>query len=309
MRAVPVVVVFTRFDLIVSAESGSHGRARTNALTQHKGLGRSLFPREDVPAEIVSVNRQYRDLIGNLAVTTDRLIMGARVPSSARPRQSAPGAKPRIAPVPLVWSVALRVSQDISIQASIEVGRKKYWSNLRSSQDFADKHLKTCVSIIHTDIVEVWNLNDKSKYLSSTEFKEKMSHIVKDLADSTGGVSSSPGSRGSGENFAEWLYKPYQDSQENVQCVMGYIVGLTVILDGIFRATPGRLSVTDVQSAMNGYIRSGRKNIIHGDIRSFVRETFEFEIKSSVPRDLILEKIIDLIKQYCVPLSKIVDVE
>jgi len=46
--------------------------------------------------------------------------MGARAPLSASVRSSALGAKPRIGPVPLVWSVALRVSQDISIQASIE---------------------------------------------------------------------------------------------------------------------------------------------------------------------------------------------
>ena len=61
---------------------------------------------------------QYGALINNLIVTTDRFIMGSRTAPSSR--SSSQGAKPRIAPAPLAWSVALRASRDITIQASIE---------------------------------------------------------------------------------------------------------------------------------------------------------------------------------------------
>ena len=61
---------------------------------------------------------QYSALINNLTVTTDRFIMGSRAAPSSR--SSSQGAKSRIAPAPLTWSVAQRASQDISIQASIE---------------------------------------------------------------------------------------------------------------------------------------------------------------------------------------------
>ena len=57
-------------------------------------------------------------LINNLIQTSDRFIMGSRTASSSR--SSSEGVKPRIAPAPLVWSVALRASPDITIQASIE---------------------------------------------------------------------------------------------------------------------------------------------------------------------------------------------
>ena len=91
-------------------------------------------------------------------------------------------------------------------------------------------------------------------------------------------------------------------SQENVRCVMGYIVDLTVILDDIFRIAAGNVSASDVQSATDRHIRSGRRDRIHRDIGSFVTETFA--IRFTVPqRDLVLEKIIDLIRQYCVPPS------
>jgi hypothetical protein len=90
---------------------------------------------------------------------------------------------------------------------------------------------------------------------------------------------------------------------ENVRCVMGYIVDLTVILDDIFRMTAGNVSVHDVQMAMDRHVSSGSRDGIHGDISNFV-ETFKS--RSTVPqRDLALEKIIDLIRRYCVPLPTV----
>jgi hypothetical protein len=67
---------------------------------------------------LFAVRPQYGGLINNLIVTTDRFIMGSRTAPSSR--SSSQEAKPRIAPAPLAWSVALRASRDITIQASIE---------------------------------------------------------------------------------------------------------------------------------------------------------------------------------------------
>src|SRR6267154_2894126 len=145
-ESVPAVVAFTKSDLafphISGSESGHYqyqDRTRTRAYAQCEQLCRSLFRREarDVPAELVSgayfyslsgmcldviicfaVIPQYGALINNLIVTTDRFIMGSRTAPSSR--SSSQGAKPRITPAPLAWSVALRASRDITIQASIE---------------------------------------------------------------------------------------------------------------------------------------------------------------------------------------------
>ena len=38
-----------------------------------------------------------------------------------------------------------------------------YWQNLWSNANFVDNSLKNCVNIIHDDIVEIWNLNDKTR--------------------------------------------------------------------------------------------------------------------------------------------------
>ena len=89
-------------------------------------------------------------------------------------------------------------------------------------------------------------------------------------------------------------------SQENVQCVMGYIIDLTVILNDIFRvvSVSGNVLDSDVQSATDRHVSSGLRDRIHWEIRSFVTETFA--IGFSVPqRDLILERITELIQRYC----------
>ncbi|KAI9456381.1 hypothetical protein BJY52DRAFT_1417161 [Lactarius psammicola] len=311
LRSVPVVVVFTKFDVVVSqvrldgptGEPQHHERARARAHRMYEDSCRRIFHKDprDVPAEIVSENSRFVDLLDNLIVTTDRFVTDSRAPSA---RSSGQGAKQRVGAVPLAWSAALRVNHDIIIQASIEVGRNRYWRSLWSSLDFADQTLKNCVNIIHVDIVEIWNLNDKTRYLSSDRFKAKMSHLVKDLAGSANATSgpSSPNPTRAGNDYADWVHDVYRDSQENVRCVMGYIVDLTVILDGIFRTAASDMSPNHTLQVFERHVKSGHRDAIHRDIRSFITEAFE--IRSFVPqKDLVLEKIIDLIKQFCVPPS------
>ena len=36
-----------------------------------------------------------------------------------------------------------------------------YWRTLRNNRDFVYQKLRDCVTIIHFDIVEIWNLNDE----------------------------------------------------------------------------------------------------------------------------------------------------
>jgi len=81
---------------------------------------------------------------------------------------------------------------------------------------------------------------------------------------------------------------------------MGYIVDLTVILDDLFRTTGADVSENDAELAIDSVVKSHLKDRIHRDICNFVTEASA--IRSTVPqKDLVLEKIIDLIRQYGVP--------
>ena len=80
---------------------------------------------------------------------------------------------------------------------------------------------------------------------------------------------------------------------------MGYIVNLMAILDAIFSTTSGDISRKDILRVMEAHINSADyKKGIHHDIRKFVT-TFADKF-CVLPKDSILEKIIDLIQKFCV---------
>jgi hypothetical protein len=85
---------------------------------------------------------------------------------------------------------------------------------------------------------------------------------------------------------------------------MGYIVDLTVILDGIFRVAAGDMSSKSARQVLEMHVRSGVRSAIHRAIRSFVAEAFATRF-AVLHKDLVLEKIIYLIKLFCVPPAEI----
>jgi hypothetical protein len=101
-------------------------------------------------------------------------------------------------------------------------------------------------------------------------------------------------------SVANWLLSLLHISPENVRCVMGYIINLTVILDEILRTTGGKVTENGTLRVMGTHVRSGRRDSIHEDIRGFVTETFS--MRSIIPeKDLVLERIVSLIKKNCAP--------
>lgn len=96
-------------------------------------------------------------------------------------------------------------------------------------------------------------------------------------------------------------------SPENVQCLMGYIVDLNVILNDICRAITGIVSAKYAQQVMDRHVNSGHRDAIHRDIRNFVAGTFA-DKPSVLQGDVVLEEIVELIRRYCVPLSPTVNV-
>ncbi|KAI0285731.1 hypothetical protein BC826DRAFT_1050507 [Russula brevipes] len=255
---VPVVLVATKFDLVVSqvpadiaGDAARHyENARARARATYKRTCRSLLPSnlKDVPAEAVSTDPRFSDLIHR--------------------------GNPQISPVPLVWSIAQRIIHNLIIQASIEL-----------------------CGVIHVDIVDVWNLRDRDGYLRGREFKTKMSNLVKDSAELLPTGASPSYATVPALMTGGWATNSYQNSAEHIRYIMGYIVDLTVILHRFFISAHD-VSTSEVQATMNLHVRSGLREQIHGDIHRFVT------VLASLPHhgnDLAMEKIIDLIRQFCVP--------
>jgi hypothetical protein len=89
-------------------------------------------------------------------------------------------------------------------------------------------------------------------------------------------------------------------SHENICLVVGYIVDLTLILCGVF-ISPGSVSPSQVQSVMNDFAIS-HKASIHDEICRFIRAVPGFGYRDN---DVVMEKIIDLIRQNCDPAAHI----
>jgi len=79
--------------------------------------------------------------------------------------------------------------------------------------------------------------------------------------------------------------------------MMGYIVDLTVILHWLFISARD-VSANKVHEAMVYHINSGLRKDIHQDISRYVTGDAYWAYRGS---DLFMEKIIDLIRQSCVP--------
>ena len=78
---------------------------------------------------------------------------------------------------------------------------------------------------------------------------------------------------------------------------MGYIVDLTIVLSGVFESTSD-VSPGSVQLVIKDLVNSGRKTRVHTEICNFVRATSAF--MSYHGHDLIMERIVDLVVQFCV---------
>jgi hypothetical protein len=84
-------------------------------------------------------------------------------------------------------------------------------------------------------------------------------------------------------------------SNENICLVVGYIVDLTLILCRVFRSS-SNVSPNEVQSAMNDFADTRLKASIHSEISRFIRTVPRFNYHDN---DVVMEKIIDLIRQNC----------
>jgi hypothetical protein len=124
---VPLVIVFTKFDLIVPNVSTSRN--------DYEECCRSLFGK--VPAGIVSsiysfvcvsykgcltplfpAQPKFRNLINKLVATTDDAIIAH--PRNISASSEAQRTQLRLSPVSLAWSVSQRASRDINVQAAVE---------------------------------------------------------------------------------------------------------------------------------------------------------------------------------------------
>ncbi|KAG6853060.1 hypothetical protein C0991_007171 [Blastosporella zonata] len=331
---VPVIAVFTKYDLLVVHETrllkrvdraGKSKEAISKLIEQNATTILNemcmepfdKFVEMKVPHVTVSTEYGYETRLSDLIQVTYEHVRDHLVDAS------------------VVTAMAQRVNPRVNIQASIAVGRRKYWERLATSVNFPGKKLQQCLEVIHTDIIAVWQFDDPHGYLASNYFKALMSNIVAAEGDETkhpngpaknliAGISLIAGIAGivsavSGPAapivipiaasfvLAKWAYDVYQQTTIVLRLLMAYIIDLTLILQNIFwlqaLCGPGQpLSRRIIKAAARAYYESNTKQTI-----SFKIDKHLEEASLHVGPDTTLNTIVELIESFTIDSAEMLE--
>ncbi|KAG2753105.1 hypothetical protein P692DRAFT_20951368 [Suillus brevipes Sb2] len=286
---IPIIVAFTKFDEFVdkleldAMESDESDEAALEALkidTLNKLCIQPLKEAagKDILHTVVSTKEDYESTIRQLIDLTTTNVEKYVTSEAA-----------------LTMMIAQRVDIGLKVKASIAIGKKRYWRGIGSSMNFTGFTMLDCLSVIHKDIIDVWNFAD-SRHLNSDQFKalilkdldnadlphtgeafdfglSVVSKITAILASLAGPLAPVIMSVAAGVVLIKWVYDTYQRTAIVLQRIMTYIVDLTCIMQILFLlASTGPISPRVIKIAFKAYEEAGKSNV-HSAIQSHVSVT------------------------------------
>ncbi|KAJ7241581.1 hypothetical protein C8J57DRAFT_1477698 [Mycena rebaudengoi] len=211
-----------------------------------------------------------------------------------------------------VWiemAIAQRSNAQASIDASIRVGRKRYWRDL-ISYIFLGFTMRSVLEVLQKDIVNVWNMHDPEKHLKKPEFLALLSALVEDLSDeatnnypltekAVQAIIENPaaiviaGPTAAFVLFAEWVRGAYKKTKSSGRCLVAFIVDLTLTMDTLFYLVLSRgqtpIKIALVNSVL--LIYNSRKAPVDASIKAWVDRWGTF---GHLDADIVIKKITDL---------------
>ncbi|KAJ7729013.1 hypothetical protein B0H16DRAFT_1428359, partial [Mycena metata] len=264
---VPIVIVFTKFDKTVNKikrklpKTVDRDKVARDAAKDkfQKDYAESLSTLPaSVPHVEVSKHIDFKGTLDRLVDLTEKEVKGA---------------------MSYVWASSQCPSADLKIKASIQIGKKKYWSGLSRSLNIPGRSLSKWLDVVLRDLVSCWGFDDPQGLLKSNLFKTKMTTLQEDLLDDEsstfpkiplGAVATVAGivsgvippaapfaiPIAAGLVFAAWVYKVYlttyeplasshqmfmsRRSPQVLRGLMGYIIDLTIVMQSLFWLTRAR---------------------------------------------------------------------
>ncbi|KAJ7321941.1 hypothetical protein DFH08DRAFT_888956 [Mycena albidolilacea] len=315
---VPIVVVFTKFDNPVNKIKRSLPKSNTyrDAIARDRAKQRFYEEHVDslatiaqsIPRVEVSVRSGFKETLDLLVDLTEKEVKGI---------------------ISYIWASSQCPNADLKINASIQIGRQRYWKGLSTTLNLPGQSLTKWLNVVLRDIVSCWGFDDPHGLLVSNHFKKKITALQSDLVDDDGipfpkttlgatatvaGVISGlipPAAPfalpiAAGLIFAAWVYKAYLTTPQVLRGLMGYIVDLTVVMQSIFWLTQARaqkiggsnptatvpLSARLVELALTAYATDNHSRTVHEKIRLFVKR------KVALKPDLVLDHVVELIKTH-----------
>ncbi|KAI9464867.1 hypothetical protein HD554DRAFT_2174933 [Boletus coccyginus] len=320
----PVVVVFTKYDLLVRSkqleeeeeedydmdEETLRETSKVNASKAFAVCVRSLDNSTaglKIPTPPYIVSQGYQESIASLVDMT-RKIVHERLKGDAW----------------VTWAIAQRASLPVKIEACVDKGMNSYYHALAGSIPGAGNMLLWhCIAQVHQDIITCWNFKDEDKILGGTEFKQLMLYLVQDLQTrsptttpppsldviahfvslvkaSTIPIAPPVAILGLAYFFVKWVSEAVlQNAPEVERLFMAYTIDLIAVLKSLFDFTlkPDLIGTTNwevLKEAFEDYERSQKRKEIHDACRSLYernnrvlsREKFRQTIKNLLDTSL-----------------------
>ncbi|KAJ7661139.1 hypothetical protein B0H17DRAFT_1337259 [Mycena rosella] len=317
---VPIVVVFTKLDKPVNKIKRKLPKTPDQDAIARKTAKETFWAdyaqsmstlSERIPRVEVSVKLGFRDTLDRLVELTEKEVKGT---------------------LSYIWASSQCPNVDLKIEASIQIGRKKYWRGLSTSLNLPGHSLAKWLDVVLRDIVFCWGFDDPQGLLTSNLFKKKMTALQEDLLDddsnpfpkiTLGATATAAGiisglippaapfaiPIAAGLVFAAWVYKVYLTTPQVLRGLMGYIVDLTIVMQSLFWLIRARaqavseagggdpvatipLSKRLVELAFTAYATDEHSRTVHDALRQFVKRTV------ALKPDIVLEHIVEIITSH-----------
>jgi hypothetical protein len=297
---IPVIVVFTKYDLLVVEHlqaCKSLPNRKAEALKRAKNAFSGVTNNLNVPFVAVSLKKQF--------IKTTLLELTEVTRKHLRDVEGSLWA---------LWATAQQINAQQKVELSISEGFKKYWRDLGENVFFQGHPLGDCIARIHDDILKVWNFNDPLKLLSGAEFLEGMITLIEPLRDVqvienqqpsgiaglAANVVTVAGAIGSGLILPalgtiigtvafQFLLGKYQQGASTATYLAAYIVDLTLVLHELSVAAtsnpPRTLSIDLVKDALATYKLGSAK--IHAQVKEVAFSPKPDERVAKVIRDAL----------------------
>lgn len=324
---IPVVVVLTKYDMLLdrverTLDNSAFKRLSKDAFKKlvKKKADAELkdicirplqkFAGRHIPHVAISTKGRHKETLAPLIQMTENLVRQHLVPEAS-----------------VMTSIAQRVDPGLKLNASIEVGKRRYWKVLASSAAFKNRVIQDCLNVLHIDIVAVWNFHDPHRYLHSKEFRILIANMVDKLDDEPTGpaqtiaiglpmvgtiagiVSTLAGPAApivvpiaASILLALWVRDVYKTSHTVLRHFMCYIVDLTLVLQTLYLVSGSHeLSRRAIKLAVASYIASPVSGEVHIKIQEYNKGLSFLE---RADRNT-LDKIIELMQFYSIGAERI----
>ncbi|KAG2098871.1 hypothetical protein BD769DRAFT_1512210 [Suillus cothurnatus] len=303
---IPIVIVLTQLNLYDGPSQHSTtiaGQISEDAELTKKHSPPVLFDSE-IPHVVVSAEDTMEDTVQQLVdVTTTNV------------------DKYIAAEAALVAMMAQQVDIGLKIKASIV---RCHWKCLAAGANFTGYTMWECLSVIHADIIVTWNFDDPHQDLLGLEFKQLLLRgldndnqlpdmtnapnfdfglaVVSAIVDILTPHEFAPSvSATMGVVTPAWAHEIYQPTNINLSRIMTYIVDLTCIMQILFLLAPKwPITCPFIKLAMIAY-DAASKSHVHAAIQSSVPSLVPH---AHVEGDHVLNRIIELIEQHSIKVSK-----